>query len=90
MIDTGSSNTCLHGTVVLAWQNRMRQSTLVSSRGIGGHGAYYRERAMVILVEENGTPLPFIIDLQIQQVGPGGLEQPPNPCILGRDVFAIL
>ena len=87
MVDTGASNTCLHGTVVLALQNRMRQSTLTYSRGVGGRGAYYKERAVVILVEENRNPLPFIIDLRIQCVEPEGLEQPPNPSLLGRDIL---
>lgn len=87
MVDTGATDTCLHGTAALALQDKMRPSTLTSSRGVGGASSYYREKAIVILVEENGRPLPFPVNLLIQLVGPEGLEQPPNPSLLGRDIL---
>lgn len=87
MVDTGASHTCLHGSVVLAWQKELRGSSLKDSQGIGGRGKYYMEPGIVILREENGQFLPFPTALLIQKVGRAGLEQPPNPSLLGRDIL---
>ena len=87
LVDTGASNTCLHGPVALPLQRRMRPSTLSPSLGIGGVGRYYRESAVLVLVEEDGNLLPYDVDLRIQQIRLADFRRPPNPSLLGCDVL---
>ncbi len=91
MIDTGASNTHLHGPVVLPWQDRLLASTIEASLGIGGDGLYYKESALLVLLDEANRNVYFPIVLRIQSLTAQDILQRPLllllPSLLGRDVL---
>lgn len=95
LIDTGASETCLHGIYAFDLQEHMRISTLENYYGIGGISCgYYHEKATLIFQDDKGQPLSRVIRIGIQQFtdkhvsDPGTLEESLEcPSLLGRDIL---
>lgn len=96
LIDTGASETCLHGIYALDLQEYMRDDTLEVSYGIGGiRCAYYHERATLLFRDEKSQPLSRVVMIGIQQFTEEDFNDPDNledclecPSLLGRDILS--
>ncbi len=77
LIDTGASETCLHGVYAFDLQEHMRIRTLEYYYGIGGIScAYYHEKATLVFQDDKGQPLSKVIRIGIQQFTDEHLDDP--------------
>lgn len=95
LIDTGASETCLHGTYAFDLQEYMRIRTLRDYYGIGGVScSYYHEEATLIFRDDTGQPLSRVVRIGIQQFTEEHVNDPDTleeclecPSLLGRDIL---
>lgn len=90
LIDTGASESCLHGHYALDIQHRMLPETLSDSCGIGGDRGYFHEKTGIVFWDDRGEPLLREVDLGIQCIQKKHLANPDIlqfPCLLGRDIL---
>lgn len=95
LIDTGATETCLHGIYAFDLQEYMRIRTLQYYFGIGGVSCgYYHEEATLVFRDDKGQPLSRVIRLGIQQFTDEHVNNPDTfeeclecPSLLGRDIL---
>ena len=87
LIDSGAESTALHSPDVELIQvdyRQLRRNSLVTGSGIGGRLRYYREPAVVVFRESDGSTRSFVMDLGISE-RTRNRDRRRLPSLLGRD-----
>ena len=87
LIDSGAESTALHSRDIERIQvdyRRLRRNSLITGSGVGGRLRYYREPAIVVFRESDGSARNFAMELGISE-RTRSRDRQRLPSLLGRD-----